>query len=104
MSVALETEFKKAVWLVRNGPKKESSTADKLNFYKNYKQATAGDVQGAQPYRIQLEARSKWDAWNSVKGTSKEDAKKAYIALMGPDWLKENEKVLEDYEDEEKKC
>merc|ERR1719221_860414 len=103
MAQALETEFKKAVWLIRNGPKKEGSTEQKLNFYKYYKQATVGNVQGAQPYRVQFEARSKWDAWNSVKDISKEDAMKAYIALMGSDWLKDNEELLKNYKEEEKK-
>merc|ERR1719221_1273012 len=102
MAQALETEFKKAVWLIRNGPKKEGSTEQKLNFYKYYKQATVGNVQGSQPYRVQFEARSKWDAWNSVKDMSKDDAKKEYIALMGADWEKKNAKALEDYKEEEK--
>ena len=40
-----------------------------------------GDVQGSQPWALQVEARAKWDAWNSVKGMSADDAKTAYIAL-----------------------
>lgn len=63
-----EAQFKKAVWLIRNGPKKDSSNDEKLAFYKYYKQATEGDVQGAQPWAIQVESRAKWDAWNEVKG------------------------------------
>jgi diazepam-binding inhibitor (GABA receptor modulating acyl-CoA-binding protein) len=31
---------------------------------------------------FEFEAKAKWDAWNSVKGTSKEDAQAAYIALV----------------------
>lgn len=65
----IEAQFKKAVWLIRNGPKKEGSSNDeKLSYYKFYKQATDGDVTGSQPWAVQFEARAKWDAWNEVKG------------------------------------
>ncbi len=48
-----------------------------------------GDVTGSQPWAVQLEARAKWDAWNGVKGKSKEDAMKEYVALVdaaSPGW------------------
>jgi len=51
----------------------------KLNLYKFYKQATEGDVRGAQPWAAQLEARAKWDAWRAAKGMSSEDAMKCYV-------------------------
>jgi len=51
----------------------------KLLVYKLFKQGTVGDVQGTQPYAIQFEARAKWDAWNSVKGMSKDAAMQGYI-------------------------
>ena len=41
-----------------------------------------GDVQGSQPWAVQLEARAKWDAWNSVKGMAKEEAMRNYVALI----------------------
>eukprot|EP00796_Vickermania_ingenoplastis_P011188 gene11188-7765_t len=50
----------------------------KLHFYALFKQATEGDVKGSQPWAVQIEARSKWDAWNKLKGKSAEDAKKEY--------------------------
>lgn len=28
---------------------------------------------------LDLKGKAKWDAWNALKGTSKEDAMKAYI-------------------------
>eukprot|EP00040_Diaphanoeca_grandis_P038226 m.256060 g.256060 ORF g.256060 m.256060 type:complete len:100 (+) comp34033_c0_seq1:93-392(+) len=88
-----DLEFNQAVYLIRNGPKAESSNEVKLNYYKFFKQAKDGDVTGSQPYSIQFEARAKWDAWNSVKGMSKEDAQKAYVAQLteaDPSW-KEND-------------
>ena len=39
MSESLEERFKKAVWLIRNGPKMESSNEQKLTFYSFFKQA-----------------------------------------------------------------
>ncbi|KAL0039121.1 hypothetical protein WJX77_008453 [Trebouxia sp. C0004] len=86
----LEERFKKAVWLIRNGPaQKDTTNATKLKFYQYYKQATEGDVKGGQPWAVQVEARAKWDAWNSVKGMSKEDAMHRYIDLLtqdDPEW------------------
>lgn len=79
----LEQKFARAVWLVRNGPPKlNTSTEEKLNFYSLYKQATEGDVKGAQPWLVQIEARAKWDAWAKLKGMSKEDAMQKYIELV----------------------
>ena len=74
---------------------------EKLKCYGLFKQVTVGDVQGSQPYAragahrrarslprarrparaqaIQFEKRAKWDAWNTRKGMSKEDAIREYI-------------------------
>ena len=74
--------FDKAVEHVRSLPKDGPvtlSNEEKLRFYSLYKQATEGDVTGAQPWAVQLEARAKWDAWNAVKGTEKDAAKKMYV-------------------------
>jgi acyl-CoA-binding protein len=39
MAETLEARFKKAVWLIRNGPKETSSNETKLQFYSFFKQA-----------------------------------------------------------------
>jgi acyl-CoA-binding protein len=50
MTSDLEKKFKRAVWLIRNGPPQEgTSTAQKLKFYSLYKQATEGDVTSPSP-------------------------------------------------------
>jgi acyl-CoA-binding protein len=59
----LQTRFQKAAFLIRNGPPRDASNEQKLNFYAYFKQATEGDVKGTQPWAVQLEARAKWDAW-----------------------------------------
>lgn len=51
----------------------------KLEFYKYYKQATIGDCNIERPWLIYLKDCSKWDAWNSIKGMSSEDAKNNYV-------------------------
>jgi diazepam-binding inhibitor (GABA receptor modulating acyl-CoA-binding protein) len=55
------------------------TTAEKLACYGLFKQVTVGDNATPQPWAMQLEARAKWDAWNSRKGLSKESAIAAYI-------------------------
>ncbi len=46
-------------------------------------QVTVGDCNIDKPSGwMAFEATAKWEAWNSVKGTSKEDAQAQYIALV----------------------
>ena len=61
-------------------------------------QATLGDVQGSQPWMVNLEARAKWDAWAKLKGMSKEEAMQGYIDLMGDPDVWENHDSLHSYE------
>lgn len=53
-----------------------------LKLYGLYKQATVGNCNISQPWIIQVEARSKWDAWNSHKNKQKNVAEKEYIQLV----------------------
>jgi acyl-CoA-binding protein len=53
-----------------------------LALYGLYKQATEGDVTGSRPGMLDLKGRAKFDAWAKQKGTSKDDAMKAYVALV----------------------
>eukprot|EP00053_Salpingoeca_punica_P003473 m.43365 g.43365 ORF g.43365 m.43365 type:complete len:101 (+) comp12209_c0_seq2:92-394(+) len=78
----VEQRFKKAVFYVRALPPGDTTTERKLEFYKYFKQATEGDVKGSQPWAVQLEARAKWDAWNSVKGMAAEEAMRLYAKLL----------------------
>ena len=45
-------------------------------------QATVGDVTGDRPGMLSFEARAKYDAWAKKKGTSKDAAMTAYVALV----------------------
>ena len=53
-----------------------------LKIYALYKQATVGDVDGKRPGFGDLVGRAKWDAWNELKGTSKDIAAQQYIDLI----------------------
>lgn len=53
-----------------------------LFLYSRYKQATVGDVDKERPGLMDLKGRAKWDAWNELKGTAREDAMKAYVSKV----------------------
>jgi acyl-CoA-binding protein len=61
---------------------KTPSTDDLLELYALYKQSTSGDVSGSRPGMLDMKGRAKFDAWGKKKGTSKDDAMKAYVALV----------------------
>jgi diazepam-binding inhibitor (GABA receptor modulating acyl-CoA-binding protein) len=54
-----------------------------LKLYALYKQATSGDNDEKKPGFGDMVGRAKWDAWNGLKGTSKDDAMQQYIDLIG---------------------
>jgi acyl-CoA-binding protein len=58
------------------------SNDDLLELYANYKQATAGDVSGSRPGMLDFKGRAKFDAWAKKKGTGKDAAMTAYVALV----------------------
>lgn len=53
-----------------------------LKMYALYKQASAGDVDGQRPGFTDMVGRAKFDAWDGLKGTSKEDAMQQYVDLI----------------------
>ncbi|MEJ5991383.1 acyl-CoA-binding protein [Ramlibacter sp. PS3R-8] len=53
-----------------------------LKIYGLYKQATSGDVVEKKPGFGDMIGRAKWDAWNGLKGTSNDDAKRQYVELI----------------------
>mmetsp|Transcript_1898 Transcript_1898/g.1308 ORF Transcript_1898/g.1308 Transcript_1898/m.1308 type:complete len:89 (-) Transcript_1898:125-391(-) len=64
-------------------PKIKTTTVDEqLEMYKWYKQATNGDIEIQRPGLLDPKGRAKWDAWNSVKGTSKEESEAKYVEVV----------------------
>ena len=78
--MGLEEDFLKSAEDVKNA--KSATDEEKLELYKYYKQSTVGDVNIDKPSFLNFVSRSKWNAWNEVKGTSKEDAMKKYIEVV----------------------
>lgn len=79
--MSLADDFEAAQQRV-NGLSTAPSQSDLLELYGLYKQAKLGDVDGKRPGMLDLKGRAKYDAWSARKGTSGDDAMRAYIALV----------------------
>jgi diazepam-binding inhibitor (GABA receptor modulating acyl-CoA-binding protein) len=62
--------------------KQTPSNDELLELYKYYKQATIGDNNTPKPGLLELTNKSKWNAWDSVKGVSKHNSEVEYIKLV----------------------
>lgn len=58
------------------------STETLLKLYSLYKQATEGDLNIPEPGAFDFVAKAKYESWMSLKGKSKDEAKKDYIDLI----------------------
>jgi diazepam-binding inhibitor (GABA receptor modulator, acyl-CoA-binding protein) len=77
----LKARFEQAVAQSKSLPEKPDNMT-LLKIYALYKQASEGDVEGKRPGFTDMVGRAKWDAWNEVKGKSKDDAMQEYIDLI----------------------
>ena len=77
----LKTGFEAAVAGSKNLSERPDN-ATLLKIYGLYKQATTGDNADKKPGFGDMVGRAKWDAWNSCKGTSKDDAMQQYVDLI----------------------
>jgi acyl-CoA-binding protein len=77
----LNTAFDTAVADSKNLSERPDN-ATLLKIYGLYKQATAGDNTEKKPGFSDMVGRAKWDAWNGLKGTTSDDAKRQYIDLI----------------------
>lgn len=85
-SMSHEQRFDEAVRYINTDSsefKTPLNNDQKLHLYGLFKQATEGDVKGSQPWAAQMTARSKWDAWNALKGKTKDVAMGEYADLVG---------------------
>ncbi len=79
--MSLQTEFEQAVAESKNLPERPDNMT-LLKIYALYKQATDGDASGDRPGLTDFVARAKFDAWDGLKGTSKENAMQQYVDLI----------------------
>jgi acyl-CoA-binding protein len=61
---------------------KRPSNEELLQLYALYKQATEGDVSGERPGGFDFKAIAKFDAWEELKGKSRENAEQEYVKLV----------------------
>ncbi|MBN3294330.1 ACBD7 protein, partial [Polypterus senegalus] len=77
--MTLQAEFEQVAEDVKK-VKTRPEDGELLELYGLYKQATVGDINTEKPGMLDMKGKAKWEAWESKKGMSKEDAMKAYIA------------------------
>jgi len=80
----LEKTFHAAVELIKSLPRTGNASFQPshellLKFYAYYKHATFGACKTSRPSMFKVVERAKWDAWNSVRHMSREQAMNAYI-------------------------
>jgi acyl-CoA-binding protein len=77
----LQQEFQTAVINSKQLP--DQSNENLLKLYSLYKQATEGDVNIDKPDNFfDFKGIAKYNAWEELKGMSKEEAMQKYIALV----------------------
>lgn len=79
----IKKEFAAAVEKVRNAPADgafKPGNEMKLKMYGLFRQANDGDVSGKRPGLLNVVERFKYDAWAALKGVSREEAMKRYVA------------------------
>lgn len=79
--MSLQVQFDQAVVDSKNLPERPDNMT-LLKIYALFKQASTGDVDGKRPGFTDMVGRAKYDAWDALKGTSKDDAMQQYINLI----------------------
>ena len=76
--MALQEEFEKAATEARQLAERPSNEV-LLKLYSLYKQGTEGDVSGEAPSMADFVARAKYNAWEQLKGMSRQEAQQKYV-------------------------
>lgn len=79
--MSLQSQFDQAVTDSKNLPERPDNMT-LLKIYALFKQASAGDVEGKRPGFTDMVGRAKYDAWDALKGISKDDAMQQYVDLI----------------------
>ncbi len=80
--MTLQSEFEQAQADSKNLDERPDNMT-LLKIYAHYKQASSGDADGKRPGMTDMIGRAKWDAWDALKGATKEQAMQQYIDLIG---------------------
>lgn len=79
--MSLQHQFEQAVADSKNLPERPDNMT-LLKLYGLFKQASAGDADGERPGFTDMIGRAKYDAWDALKGASREDAMQQYVDLI----------------------
>ncbi|MCB1569198.1 MAG: acyl-CoA-binding protein [Xanthomonadales bacterium] len=77
----LTAQFEKASQDVKSLPERPDNDT-LLKLYALYKQGAEGDVNGPKPGFFDFVGTAKYEAWAKLAGTSQDEAKKKYVALV----------------------
>jgi acyl-CoA-binding protein len=73
--------FEKAAAAAKSLPERPDDAA-MLKLYALYKQGSLGDVQGDRPGFFDFVGAAKYEAWEKLEGTSRDEAQRQYIDLV----------------------
>lgn len=77
----LQSQFEEAsLDITRLGHRPDNDTL--LRIYALYKQGAEGDVRGDKPGFFDFVGTAKYEAWATLRGTTREQAMRDYIALV----------------------
>jgi diazepam-binding inhibitor (GABA receptor modulator, acyl-CoA-binding protein) len=77
----LQQQFDQAVTRSKELTKRPTNE-ELLQLYALFKQATEGDVTGERPGGFDFKGIAKFDAWEELKGKTREQAQQEYVAFV----------------------
>ena len=77
----LKTDFQKAAQDVMNLEERPDNDT-MLRLYALYKQGSEGDVKGDKPGFFDFVGAAKYEAWEKLRGTTQDQARKKYVDLV----------------------
>lgn len=79
--MSLQAQFDQAVADSKNLAERPDSLT-LLKLYALFKQVSSGDAEGERPGFTEMVARAKYDAWEALSGTPRENAMQQYIDMI----------------------
>ena len=77
----INSRFERAAVAAKSLPERPDNDT-LLQLYALFKQGSAGDVSGEKPGFFDFVAAAKYEAWERLKGLSRDDARQQYIDLV----------------------
>ena len=77
----INSSFEQAAVAAKSLPERPDNDT-LLQLYALFKQGSAGDVSGEKPGFFDFVAAAKFEAWERLKGLSRDDARQQYIDLV----------------------